>query len=774
MTTRSWVLNLFARRTRTARKAPARYRPALEGLEDRLAPATLTVNSTADTASAADAYLSLRQAIAIVNSATLPSGLSPQILAQISGTLHEGGADTIVFDPAKVTGPITLGGTQLRLSLPGTTAAITIDGGTAGVTVDGDLKSRILQVDGGVHATLARLTLTRGSNDERGGGIANSGTLTVSRCTLSGNNSPTAGGGIVNINFGTLTVRDSTLTKNSGGTGGAICNGGDFTGGLVTLINSNLSENSGTFGGAIANDGTVRVINSTLWGNTAQFAGGGISNVGTMTVINSTLSGNSSVADGGGIVTGDSLFGDRESELTLNNTIVAGNLRGGGSDKVPDDVRGMASDSSSSNLIGVGSGSNLSNAVNGNQVGTPESPIDPKLGPLQDNGGPTQTLALKPGSPAIDKGNTTLAVDQDGRPLAADQRGYDRLSPSGGTVDIGAFEVQQPALGPSTLPDGTYAASYSQALTAAGTVDVAGPFTFAVTAGSLPPGLTLAGDGTLSGTPTAAGAFTFTATATAAGGHTGSREYTLTIGKVKLTVRPDAGQSKTYGAAVPGLSFTVDGDPDLTLSGALGTEATAASPVGAYAFTAGTLSAGDLYEVVLAADAPTFAVTRAKLIVTAGDATKIAGEANPPFTVRYEGFVLGEGPGVLGGTLTFSTPATAGSPPGTYGVTPGGLTSGNYEIEFVSGTLTVLSPSEATSQLNERVAASGLDKGTRNSLNSKLQAAAASFNAGKAKTGANQLAAFINHVSAQRGKKIDAALADALIADARRIINAVG
>src|SRR5262249_23716419 len=120
---------------------------------------TLTVNSTADTASNSDPYLSLREATAIVNSPTLPPNLSPQILEQISGTPHAGGFDRIVFDPAAVSGPIVLGGTQLELSLPASTSRVLIDGGDAGVTVDGDNASRILQVDANVGVTLDHLTL---------------------------------------------------------------------------------------------------------------------------------------------------------------------------------------------------------------------------------------------------------------------------------------------------------------------------------------------------------------------------------------------------------------------------------------------------------------------------------------------------------------------------------------------------------------------------------------------------------------------------------------
>jgi hypothetical protein len=111
MSRRSWIVRLFGRSPNTSRNpglVGGSRRPTLELLEDRLSPATLTVNSTADTANPSDPYLSLREALAIVNSPTLPSGLSTEIQRQISGPLHDGRADTIVFDPTQVTGPIPL------------------------------------------------------------------------------------------------------------------------------------------------------------------------------------------------------------------------------------------------------------------------------------------------------------------------------------------------------------------------------------------------------------------------------------------------------------------------------------------------------------------------------------------------------------------------------------------------------------------------------------------------------------------------------------------
>jgi type VI protein secretion system component Hcp len=169
----------------------------------------------------------------------------------------------------------------------------------------------------------------------------------------------------------------------------------------------------------------------------------------------------------------------------------------------------------------------------------------------------------------------------------------------------------------------------------------------------------------------------------------------------------------------------------------------------------------------------TFSIAQAKLTVTADNQTKIQGEANPAFTASYSGFVPGQGPGDLGGALTFSTSATAGSLPGTYAITPGGLASTNYAITFVSGTLTVLSFAQATANLEAQVDAAGLPHGMQHSLDRKLEAAIDAFNRGKTTAGVHHLEAFIHHVSAQSGKHIDDGLADTLIAAADRIAGAI-
>jgi len=118
--------------------------------------------------------------------------------------------------------------------------------------------------------------------------------------------------------------------------------------------------------------------------------------------------------------------------------------------------------------------------------------------------------------------------------------------------------------------------------------------------------------------------------------------------------------------------------------------ATPASPVGSYSILASLHDPGQkLANYTVTIKNGTLTVTPARLTVTADNQTKIYGQPNPVFTASYSGFVLGQDPSVLRGTLTFSTPATITSPVGNYPITPSGLTATNYAITFISGTLTV-------------------------------------------------------------------------------------
>jgi hypothetical protein len=292
----SWLRNRTttprANRAAALRQRPARFRPALELLEDRLVPSTLTVTNTLDSGAG-----SLR--------------------ADVTAA-HKG--DTIVFnipksDPGYNAGTgvwtITLTSGELLIKQD-----LTITGpGASQLTISGDNLSRVfeLSIKTKPQDSLSGMTITNGNGQigGTGGAINNNGTLTISNCTLSGNSVATgfvgAGfGGAINNN-GTLTISNSVLSGNSAGVGGAISNYGPLTvtgciltgnfvtpggdggainnrySGVVTVSGSTLSDKSavGGSGGGIWNnpDSTLKLSGCTLYGNSAAkggaiFAGG--------------------------------------------------------------------------------------------------------------------------------------------------------------------------------------------------------------------------------------------------------------------------------------------------------------------------------------------------------------------------------------------------------------------------------------------------------------------------------------------------------------------
>jgi hypothetical protein len=430
----------------------------------------LIVNTAGDGTGSPSGNLSLRQAVNLANAL---------------------GGDAITFDPTVFASPrmIALDGTQLEFK----TGATTITGpGASLLTISGNHASRVFQVDSGAAAALSGLTITGGSAD-RGGGLLNSGgTLALTNCTVSGNsvqysgggllssggatiltnctvsgNSAKYGGGLFNYNGGSTTLADATVSGNSATAyGGGLFNkdgtttltnatvsgnsanagGGLFTykGGTTTLINCAVSGNSAKYGGGLYNAGsTTTLIDATVSGNSAKYGGGLFDKDGTITLTNATVSGNSANAAGGGLfnkdgttsltsvtVSGNSanagggLFTYKGGATSLTNTIVAGNTGG--------DVQGALYAASAHNLVGNGSGlTGISDGNQGNQVGTPQTPINPLLASLGEFGGPTQTMALLPGSPAIGAGTSAGAP-------STDQRGL----PRSGQVDIGAFQSQ--------------------------------------------------------------------------------------------------------------------------------------------------------------------------------------------------------------------------------------------------------------------------------------------------------------------------------------------
>ena len=317
---------------------------------------------------------------------------------------------------------------------------MTIQGPGAGqLTVSGNnqhASPRVFEINASQPVVLSGLTI---SGAGLWGGVLDDTALTISGCTISNTRGP-SGAGI--YNRGTLTLTGSTLSGNTafsvpGGSGGV--GGGIYNGGTLTASGCTLSANTAqSLGGGVyaAYHNTTTLTNCTLSNNSAlggtgnggPIGGGGISVAGgTVNLTNCTLSLNAAKygGNGGGIYATQGI-------LNLANTIVAGNTAQG----YPDgpDIFGRVA-TADHNLVGDGYGSSgIVNGVNGNIVGTPANPIDPRLGPLQNNGGPTQTMALLAGSPAIGHANNSKAP-------ATDQRGIARLDDAAETTDIGAFEL---------------------------------------------------------------------------------------------------------------------------------------------------------------------------------------------------------------------------------------------------------------------------------------------------------------------------------------------
>ena len=412
-----------------------------------LAAATWAVTSSADgTANAANcpgAGCRLRDAIA----------------AAASG-------DTITFAAALSGQTITLNSGTLSID-----KNLTIDGSSlaSSVSISGNNAVRVFHVTSTVSdATLKALVITNGSiPGDKGGGIENDGTLSVRSSTLSANTAE-LGGAIYNSS--TLTMDNSTLSANSASAyGGAIYNFHDAT---LTVENNTLDNNSAvTLGGGIYNRGMLTLNNSTLSGNVTHLNGGGIFNWGTLTVKNTTFTGNSSTSsDGGGIYNdGGTLTVDNSTfstnsavhygggiaskdTLKLNNSTFSANSADHGGAVVINSslsytnnlFAGSVSDSDCYKIGGTVSGThNLAqvDAPTGYTCGTSGTNYttgDPQLGALADNGGPTQTLALLPGSPALDAGDVATCTDVSGAG-GIDQRGMPRGA--AGKCDIGAYEA---------------------------------------------------------------------------------------------------------------------------------------------------------------------------------------------------------------------------------------------------------------------------------------------------------------------------------------------
>lgn len=324
------------------------------------------------------------------------------------------------------------------------------------LTIDADGRSRIFLVDDGdsgsnADVEIAGLTLTGGRSEAGNGATSGSG------------------GAIYSVE--NLSVRASTLSGNTvigTDSGGGIFAGGD---GTLRIIDSTIAGNTAYSGGGLINDagGGVVISNSTISGNTATtYAGGGIFNQDDLTITNSTITDNVTAGAGGGLMTRFA------NTVTIENTILFGNRN---QNSTPIDLQGTSSMLQvQSSVLGEVVGFTLVDGENNNHVGV----IDAGLGPLASNGGPTLTHALLAGSLAIDAGSTGLAPSGD-----FDQRGttFMRVADGNGdgsaVVDIGAYESQRLANQPPSFtaadPDPIFEDAGAQSISSFATFDAGHP-----------------------------------------------------------------------------------------------------------------------------------------------------------------------------------------------------------------------------------------------------------------------------------------------------------
>jgi hypothetical protein len=297
------------------------------------------------------------------------------------------------------------------------------------------------------------------------------------------------------------------------------------------------------------------------------------------------------------------------------------------------------------------------------------------------------------------RGSDTMTVLSGGQVLIAGGEASDGSA-------ISAAEVFNDQVSPTITPPTTLACTYGTPVSTAVVTltDAPIPSTVTYTATGLPSWATLnASSGVLSGTPTAVTTAPITVTVTASNGVSpnGVSTFQLSVTPAPLIVSANS-VAKVYGQANPALTASyiglVNGDTSTSLGGtlSLATSATSGSGVGSYTITPSGLSSSN-YSISYVTGS--LIVTPAPLIVSANSESKVYGQSNPALSVGYSGFVNGDSASNLTGTLSLNTSAGSGSGVGSYTITPSGLSSSNYSISFVNGTLSI-SPAPLTVSAN--------------------------------------------------------------------------
>lgn len=517
------------------------------------------------------------------------------------------------------------------------------------VTITGNNANQLFSITTTGAVTISGVTLQNGRATDKGGAIINRGSLSLDRVALKNSAAADGGGAIYNVSI-------------SAGTG------------QLSITNSELSGNSvtgasGIGGGAILSDSTtgtaaaVTITNTTISGNTANangdgMAGGGIYFAnGSLRLISSTVAGNT-VGTAGANIHQASVA---NTSLSIANSIIAnGSVTAAGAPAADGDIFQAATATISSagyNIVRNRSGATGYSTTDAADL------TDPVIGALGNNGGATATMALNTGSPAIGLVPAASCVDAQAAALTRDQRGRARQAPTITVCDAGAFETAKIVISPA-LPGGTVGAAYTQSLTAVGG---ATPYSFAVTAGTFPNGLNLALNGDITGTASAAGTFGFTITATDSTLATATRVYSVIIAK--------AAQAITFGAAP---TVVVGGNGTVAASGGAGTGAisystasTTCSVVAATGVVTGISVGACAINAVKATDANYLAAPQITQNITIGQGSQtLSFGAAPTVVVSGTGTVAASG-GAGTGAITYSTASANCSVAAATGVVTG-------------------------------------------------------------------------------------------------------
>ncbi|HEX8998388.1 MAG TPA: choice-of-anchor Q domain-containing protein, partial [Blastocatellia bacterium] len=329
------------------------------------------------------------RAMATITVTNTSDGAAPGPVGSLRRAINDAmSGDTINFslpNPSTITltnGELLIG-KALTISGPGATA----------LTIDGNNSSRVFNLVFASQVSLSGLSITNGMIDFGGGIRCEASTLSVDGCAITGNKATSSSGGVLILRGSTTTITNSTISDNM---------------------------SNGQSGGIQVENSTATLTNCTISGNTATLATGAVAlqqpDPTTVTLINCTVANHSPH----GVYT-------QGATIRLQNTLVASNVR--------NFVNSSGTITSLGNNLDSDGRSGFTNGVNGDIVGTVGNPINALLSPLNNHGGPTSTLALLPGSPAINAGTGTDAP-------SLDQRGVARV----GATDIGAFESRGFAL----------------------------------------------------------------------------------------------------------------------------------------------------------------------------------------------------------------------------------------------------------------------------------------------------------------------------------------